>query len=180
MQDLAARPGKLKNLEELSLDFDKVSDKGMKEIGTIQSLRTLGLGATDVTDAGMGDAKNLKNLRLLLVWGTRVTDAGVREIKRLCRCARSRSSSPSPAHVLARVSRTSSRIQGFSGSKTAMPSPAATFNRWRSMKQAFPLFRSSSGQSDGQRAGVQEMARHSTLVALSGASLGHRPWNSSQ
>src|SRR5580698_3604818 len=60
------------------LDFEntKISDVGLKQIGTLKNLSGLALSNTAITNAGLKELKNLNNLSELYLGNTMVTDAG--------------------------------------------------------------------------------------------------------
>ena len=68
---------------DLYLDNSKITDKGLKQIGTLISLTTLSLSDTIVTDEGIKELRTLKSLTYLVLYNTDVTAEGIKELRPL-------------------------------------------------------------------------------------------------
>jgi internalin A len=66
---------KLTKLKSLNLNFDGITDQGLRD------LEMLDLSATQITDAGLSELGELKNLTHLYIDMHRVTEAGLNELK---------------------------------------------------------------------------------------------------
>ncbi len=66
----------------VSLDVakTKITDEGLKTIGSLKGLRELHLEGTAVTDAGLGHLQGLAALEYLNLYNTKITDAGVAKL----------------------------------------------------------------------------------------------------
>jgi hypothetical protein len=74
--------GTLPRLEEMSLQGNRFSDRGLAYLEECGNLRELwvGTGPTSISDAGMPALGRLKNLELLDLQNTRVTSAGLERL----------------------------------------------------------------------------------------------------
>jgi len=75
----------LPKLQTLSLDGTnpKVSDEGLKLIGTLTQLKWLGLHRAGITDEGLVHLKRLNNLAYLSLSGCKIDGSGLRHIEHL-------------------------------------------------------------------------------------------------
>jgi hypothetical protein len=73
----------LKQLDALSVSYNRITDEGLKQLDGLRSLKTLELAYTLVTDAGLRSLANLQELETLDLEGTRITDAGLASLKGL-------------------------------------------------------------------------------------------------
>jgi hypothetical protein len=71
----------LSQLEDLRLDFTKITDKGMDCLSELTSLRNLDLGGTAVTAAGLVQLQHLQNLRTLRVMHTSITQQQLQDMQ---------------------------------------------------------------------------------------------------
>lgn len=69
-----------KNVQDIQLDGSKISDSGLKTVGTFKQLRRLSLSNTRVTDAGLKELAGLTALQDLKLEGTQVGDPGLKFI----------------------------------------------------------------------------------------------------
>src|SRR5262245_25515125 len=69
----------------LSLKSTEIHDEDLRSVGKLTSLEQLDLEYTKITDAGIAHLVGLKNLRYLSIGGTRITDAAMKNIGRLTR-----------------------------------------------------------------------------------------------
>jgi hypothetical protein len=76
----------------VEVNFDRVTDAGLKELKDLKSLQrlylndrpwTVGQRQSPVTDAGLKELKELKSLQSLCLNGTQITDTGLKELKDL-------------------------------------------------------------------------------------------------
>lgn len=67
----------------ISVEFDKVTDAGLKELAGMKYLASLKLAGTEITDAGLKELAGLKSLTDLDLSGTHVTDAGLKQLAAL-------------------------------------------------------------------------------------------------
>lgn len=78
---------KLKNLKSLSLgvydEGTKITDEGLKIVGSMSGLKWLNLSGTPITDAGLPYLSGLKNLESLQIDETKVTSAGLAHLEPL-------------------------------------------------------------------------------------------------
>ena len=71
----------LPRLRALSLAGNRITDKGMVQIGRMRGLEDLDLSATDITDNGLVHLQSLKNLKTLNVTATLVTPDGLKRLQ---------------------------------------------------------------------------------------------------
>lgn len=76
--------GTMRQLEELSLQRNRFTDRGLAHLKDLKLLRSLAvdLGVTDITDAGLVHLEGCQRLERLLVQHTNVTAAGVARLQR--------------------------------------------------------------------------------------------------
>lgn len=71
----------LKNVQELDLSNNRISDTGLKHLMEFTKLRVLLLdGDIDITDAGLAHLIELTNLEFLALRGTNITDSGLERL----------------------------------------------------------------------------------------------------
>lgn len=77
--------GKAKSLTKLTLDFCKIGDEEMKEIGGIAGLTALSVsyGDNPVTDAGLAPLARLTKLETLTLMDTKLSGPGLKSLSRL-------------------------------------------------------------------------------------------------
>ena len=75
--------GRLSSLEQLDLEYTKITDRGVQHLTGLTELRYLSLGGTLITDEAMQSIGKLTNLEDLLIGGTRVGDAGMAHLSDL-------------------------------------------------------------------------------------------------
>ena len=72
----------LPRLRTLYLAGNRITDRGLEQIGRLTGLEDLDLGATDITDLGLVHLQSLKRLKTLNVAATRVTPEGVKTLQK--------------------------------------------------------------------------------------------------
>ncbi len=80
----AERLAALTGLRKLSLLGTKISNEGLRAIGTLPNLEMLSLYRTAVTDEGLAHLHELPKLRLLVVGETSITKKGRAALRRAC------------------------------------------------------------------------------------------------
>jgi internalin A len=73
----------LTGLRHLDLTGTGVTDDGVRELKDLQSLVEVDLGNTKITDGGLKDLSQVKGLRRLFLFETRIGDAGLRDLANL-------------------------------------------------------------------------------------------------
>jgi hypothetical protein len=72
----------LKNLQALNLEFDKITDAGLKDLAPLTNLHLLKLAGTPISDAGLKEVVGHKHLHTLWLGGTNVTPEGVAALRK--------------------------------------------------------------------------------------------------
>jgi internalin A len=75
--------GRLRNLEWLQLDGEKVSDSGMAHLASLSNLRTIALIHTNITDKSVKLLAGMPMLEVVQIPGARITDAGLANLATL-------------------------------------------------------------------------------------------------
>jgi repressor of nif and glnA expression len=73
----------LEKVTDLSLDFTKITDEGLKELAKFQNLTHLSLVGTQITDEGLKELAKLQKLKMLGLAQSKITDAGLKEVAKL-------------------------------------------------------------------------------------------------
>jgi len=82
--DLDLKPlARLKDLEQLHLDEDRLDDSAMKYLSKLNHLWNLTLGSGQISDDGLVSVANLKNLKELTVYENQLTDVGLARLANL-------------------------------------------------------------------------------------------------
>jgi hypothetical protein len=72
----------LTRLRRLSLAGNRITDKGLEQIGKVTNLDELDLEATDVTDQGLIHLQSLRRLKNVNVAATQVTPEGIKALQK--------------------------------------------------------------------------------------------------
>ena len=76
------------HITTLHITSDKLTDEGLKTIGSFTTLENLKIASSQITDSGLIHLRNLHNLRELEIFSDQMTDAGVAHFKDVRRLER--------------------------------------------------------------------------------------------
>ncbi len=79
--DTLVQLAKLRHLEWLLLDSDRITDRGLRRIAKLSELCRLDLASRHITDDGLAALETLRNLRWLALRRTQVTSQGVERLR---------------------------------------------------------------------------------------------------
>jgi internalin A len=77
-----SRPKSSEDVISMNLNYEKVTDAGLKELAGFKNMISLGLYDTKVTDIGLKELAPLTKLTTLYLGKTKVTDAGIAELQK--------------------------------------------------------------------------------------------------
>ncbi len=78
--DQLAGLSSFENLSKLQLDRTAITDKGLGSLKKFPALESLNLYGTAVSDNGMGSVSSCKNLKRIYLWKTGVTEQGLKNL----------------------------------------------------------------------------------------------------